>query len=834
MCCFSIIATLLTGCGEPSGVTVKWSPFTDSLLHDTVPIHYYADSLRREVLASTNDEEALWRLSRMSEYLAATPMAKVADEAYELNRKMNFKRGIIDATCKKGIALFKRQLYDSAFGYFTESRRLAHEAGNDSLEAQALCWMGDYYRLTYDFESCLATCDTAIEVALKAPDYSRACHAQAFIGDIYRIQDISDTARMYYAQAIANAQKGHDPLRKSFILTNLGEMKRVETQFDSAQIYFDSAYAIAFPMRDYVRMGFILSNKGDVARMTGDLPQAIAYYNQAIDAASKANDRRRIAIAYSSMSDVQLSMGETDKALETSKRCLALAIEIKDRGTQHGILSTMGEIYRAKHDLVTADSCFREAILICEALNNRMRLSVNHMSRAEMMLEKNLPDSALAIAERVLVIAEEIEDGNEIADAHRIIGKAWYMKGNTAKAIEHGNLSIALAREYDLLWLVSSSGQFLHEVYDEQGDYKNAYRMHVLWRRVQDSISGNDQVRKLAAVEYEAKEARLEAEQAKTEAALEADKSRQAQQITRQRAIIWSAVGGGVLLCILLVVAYRAFRNKRRANIEISEQKNEVEKQKGIVEEKNKEVMDSISYARRLQEAILAPLPVIAKSFPESFVVYIPKDIVAGDFYWFAETPTHRFIAAADCTGHGVPGAMVSVICSNALNRAVKEFQLTDPGKILDKVRGLVLETFASSESEVQDGMDISLLAVEGNTYTWSGANRALWIARNGAMEIIRGDKQPVGLSDDPAPFTTQVLSVQKNDVLFLFTDGYADQFGGEHGKKFKTSSLQSLLLQHADAPMKTQQEIIVREFLQWKSGFEQVDDVCVIAVRIK
>jgi serine phosphatase RsbU (regulator of sigma subunit) len=358
--------------------------------------------------------------------------------------------------------------------------------------------------------------------------------------------------------------------------------------------------------------------------------------------------------------------------------------------------------------------------------------------------------------------------------------------------------------------------------------------MHVLWRRVQDSISGNDQVRKLAAVEYEAKEARLEAEQAKTEAALEADKSRQAQQITRQRAIIWSAVGGGVLLCILLVVAYRAFRNKRRANIEISEQKNEVEKQKGIVEEKNKEVMDSISYARRLQEAILAPLPVIAKSFPESFVVYIPKDIVAGDFYWFAETPTHRFIAAADCTGHGVPGAMVSVICSNALNRAVKEFQLTDPGKILDKVRGLVLETFASSESEVQDGMDISLLAVEGNTYTWSGANRALWIARNGAMEIIRGDKQPVGLSDDPAPFTTQVLSVQKNDVLFLFTDGYADQFGGEHGKKFKTSSLQSLLLQHADAPMKTQQEIIVREFLQWKSGFEQVDDVCVIAVRIK
>ncbi|HXB13454.1 MAG TPA: SpoIIE family protein phosphatase, partial [Bacteroidia bacterium] len=264
----------------------------------------------------------------------------------------------------------------------------------------------------------------------------------------------------------------------------------------------------------------------------------------------------------------------------------------------------------------------------------------------------------------------------------------------------------------------------------------------------------------------------------------------------------------------------------------------ERKKDEEIIKEKNKDITDSIRYAKRLQDATMPPIKQIKNFLPDFFVLYKPKDIVAGDFYWIKKQGETVFVAAADCTGHGVPGSLVSIVCSNALNRAVKEFGLTETGLILDKTRELVVETFEKSQSNVQDGMDISLIALSQQangsvSLQWSGANNPLWYIKDGKLNEITADKQPIGKYYNTKPFTTHTATLAKCDTIYLFTDGYADQFGGEKGKKFKYKHLQEVIQSINGLGMELQKEKLEAVFEEWKGNLEQVDDVCIFGIRI-
>lgn len=257
--------------------------------------------------------------------------------------------------------------------------------------------------------------------------------------------------------------------------------------------------------------------------------------------------------------------------------------------------------------------------------------------------------------------------------------------------------------------------------------------------------------------------------------------------------------------------------------------------QKENLEVKNKEITDSITYAKRIQTAILPPDSVFKKHLKESFILYLPKDVVAGDFYWMEHLNDVVLFAAADCTGHGVPGAMVSVVCNNALNRSVREEGITDPGRILDRTRDIIVHEFGKSNEDVKDGMDISLCALNTKTLElkWAGANNPLWYVRNGELLEVKPDKQPIGQYFNAKPFTTHSLKLQAGDVLYVTTDGYQDQFGGEKGKKYKASNLKQLLLDNHHRSLEDQKKAVMTSFIDWKGKNEQVDDVCIIGVKI-
>ena len=252
------------------------------------------------------------------------------------------------------------------------------------------------------------------------------------------------------------------------------------------------------------------------------------------------------------------------------------------------------------------------------------------------------------------------------------------------------------------------------------------------------------------------------------------------------------------------------------------------------LEQRNREQLANITYAERVQKAMLPSAELMNELLPDHFVIHRPKDIVSGDFHWLARREQKVLFAVADCTGHGVTGALLSAMCSHQLDRVVNEFGFTEPGLVLDMTRQLVQERLAH-RAEVSDGMDISLCTIDRGTATisWSGANTDLFFVAGGEVHRLKAHREPIARTTRPTAFPTHCLRLSPGDTLYLMTDGLVDQFGGPKGKKFMVRRLRELLLQVDTLPMAERRAAIEAAFDAWKNGYEQVDDVTLVGIRL-
>lgn len=336
----------------------------------------------------------------------------------------------------------------------------------------------------------------------------------------------------------------------------------------------------------------------------------------------------------------------------------------------------------------------------------------------------------------------------------------------------------------------------------------------------------------------------------------EADQLIKEEKHLRDKMVLYFGIIFTIFIAVFSLVAYK---NKSKANKIIEQQKVAVEAQKSKIEiqhqeleHTHQEISSSIKYAERLQLAILPPKEDLENNLSDGFALFKPKDVVSGDFYWLQITESHNLLAVADCTGHGVPGAMVSVVCSNCLNRSVKEFGLIEPADILNKTRELVIETFERSGKGIKDGMDISMVAFKKGKITFAGANNPLWVIRNlnlltesqkdakttiikgnRAIFVVEADRQPVGLYEDMVKFSQTDIVLYENDYIYMLTDGYADQFGGPSNKKMKPKNFKTFLLNINEYEMEDQKMALLSNFEDWRGSTEQIDDVCIIGVKV-
>lgn len=294
-----------------------------------------------------------------------------------------------------------------------------------------------------------------------------------------------------------------------------------------------------------------------------------------------------------------------------------------------------------------------------------------------------------------------------------------------------------------------------------------------------------------------------------------------------------------ISLVIFALIAMVILRFVKQIARQDEEAKRKIEESNRIISQKNKDILDSINYARRIQYAILAPREEVFAVFREAFILYSPKDIVSGDFYYFSRMGDRVLIGAVDCTGHGVPGALMSMIGNDFLNHITQERQLTRPGEILDLLHEGITNVLKQDGKygETQDGMDIALLSFDLqhlSSIQYAGAYRSLCIVRNGELLQYPADKFPIGYAHmDRGKFTNHDVKIEKNDMLYIFTDGYADQFGGDRGKKFMVKRFQNLLVEISHLSIDQQEARLKVEFDKWKGDHEQVDDILVIGIRV-
>jgi serine phosphatase RsbU (regulator of sigma subunit)/tetratricopeptide (TPR) repeat protein len=607
---------------------------------------------------------------------------------------------------------------------------------------------------------------------------------------------------------------------------NTYSIKLVDINGDSCLHYALQAAALAIKNNLPKEQAFAYNIMGSVYLNKSDYPNALEYYLKALHIRESIHYQKGVAGTLNNLGNVYLQLGEQEKALSYFMKAFEINMQMDNKPWQGINVGNIGNVYFSQKNYKKALDHFNKALDIYTELGDIHGIASATDNIANCYNETNNLEKAVELHYKAIELFKEVGDDLRRVTAMINLATSYTNLHRNDSAIVYFNKGITGAKVMGIVEKVMEAEQNLATIYERENKPAEALKHYKLFVQARDSISNTSVTKQIAQKEMQFVLDKKEAEQKARE---KEEEIRHTEEIKQQKTITWSILMG------LLVVLVSSFMLLNRFRL-ISKQKNIIEEQRNIVSEKNKAVLDSINYAKRIQDAIIPDHDHFTKQFTEAFVLYQPKDIVAGDFYWSKRLHENLLIfAAADCTGHGVPGAMVSIVCSNALNTTLNEMLITQPAKVLDNVNSVVMEAFKKNDNEVKDGMDISLCLLNSKTkqLQWAGANNPLWIIRNGELLEYKADRQPIGTFVNSRSFTNHVIQLEEKDSLYLFTDGYSDQFGGENGKKFKSANLKKLLLNIKDQPMQRQYDLIKEELVVWMHNHEQTDDICIIGIRI-
>jgi serine phosphatase RsbU (regulator of sigma subunit) len=599
------------------------------------------------------------------------------------------------------------------------------------------------------------------------------------------------------------------------------------SKYNLVEKKLDTLYALANETKSDEILAEYYNLHGTFNKDQAKIKDAIYDYSKAVELYEKVKKTSSIAGAY-------INIGAIYNGLEEYKKSLSYyfkAMKIYQSGvpnTNIGILyNNIGSSYQKQHQYSNSNFYLRKAFKMAEANQDSMLAAMSTHNMGINYSENKNYDSAIVYYNNSLKYISQFGEGQGHIFNYKQIGEAFYYLNKFDKAEESLLKAVRISNEIGYSSGIEDIYALLSSVYESKKDYKRALQYNRIYTQLRDSLSSEAIKTGIIKAQYETEmqqQKKMQAQEQKSR-----DIVSQAKIDSQKKIIIASLIALAVVL-VLVIFVLRGYNAKRKANLIIS-------KQKEIVELKQQEILSSIYYAKRIQNALLTSENYFKKRLEDFFILYRPKDIVSGDFYWGLEHKELFYLIVADCTGHGVPGAFMSLLNISILNELIIEKGITRPDQILNEARKEIIRSLnPEGGDESKDGMDCILCAFDfkKGTLQYACANNSFFLKRENELIISETDKMPVGLShDNEKSFTLHEIEIKKNDVLFLITDGYADQFGGPKGKKFKHKQLQDVMLRIAGLNTELQKKELNSVFENWKGHLEQVDDICVIGIRI-
>jgi len=612
-----------------------------------------------------------------------------------------------------------------------------------------------------------------------------------------------------------------------------------ESNPSSAMNYASLALELAREINDRRGEAASLRRKATLYNFSGEFENCIAANLEALAINEIRGDLKGVALSYSDLGLVYNMRGQNEEALKYFEKALAIRLKLDDRKEVAASLGNIGSTNRKLRKFDEALNFFNRGLVIAkeENYNHLIEAFLNNMGNVYGDMG-DYPKS-LDYFNQFLQLKEEQGEKRSIAICLSNIGGLYNKIGNYKVALTYFERSLALAAEMEFTVLQRHIYQNVALTYQELGDSEKAFKYLRDYITLNDSLmsdKNNKTIEELRAkYEFEKKERELVEKDAKILQGEEAAR--------RQDQMIYGVIAVLILSIVFTALLYNRFRITRQ-------QKQIIESQKAIVDEKNKDITDSINYAKRIQTAMLRSDEEMSSLLGEHFVLFLPKDVVSGDFYWCHQQADEVIWVLADCTGHGVPGAFMSMIGNSLMNEIIIEKKLGNPGLILDALKAGIIKSLGVGSL---DGMDMSLCSLnrKTNELQFAGANNGVYIIRKGIGSTklsknegivifndnlieLRPDKQAVGYEEGRENlFTTRSVNLEKGDNIYASSDGYVDQFGGRSNKKLSARRFKAALSEFYSTPMTEQKEQVSNLLKDWQGDKEQIDDICVIGVTV-
>jgi len=703
----------------------------------------------------------------------------------------------------------------------------------------------------------------------KISDKHAEVQAYCQLGNYYRRTDSNDSSIAFYQQAISLAETIKDSLGIAESIYGVGATLSQLGKYSEAMEHYIKALSIKEEMKDRAGTSSVLNSIGVLFWYQGDYSNALDFFLRALPLRIEVNDLQGISYQHNNIGLVYRDIKEYDKAIFHMKKSWAIKIQLNDRRGISNSLMNIGSVFLIQNKLDSALIYLDQAGVIKEQIKDRGGFANVNRFKGEAYRKLRLHDKSLAFLNSAYLNYKDINEPRGQVESLVQLAITYFDIGQKDKAFELMGDAEKIALNSQMIDIKDQIYKNLYEFYDKQSDCQKSLYYYRQYVAVHDSILGQSNLKKMLTIQLKAEYDALMQKHSdlKDSELIEVEKERRSK--TRLAYFFMGAFG---LTLVVLGLFLYTLRNKQRVNNELGHQQLEVERQKQVLIEQRDELEiqknlviyqrdriinmltdlgESIDYAKKIQQAILPTSATLKQFFADFFIIYQPKESVGGDFYWVGSCGNQIGFAAADSTGHGVPGGFMSMLGISMINDMITRESVHTPATILGALRQNVINALGQKggEDDSHDGMDIALCTYDKNTQvlTYAGANIPIIISTNATFEPherivthfdglieLKPDRMPISYFDKMDSFNEISFRLNSGDTIYMFSDGFMDQFGGEMSKKFGHTAFRALLNSVKGLPLNQQKQVIWTSLEKWKGETEnQTDDILVMGVRL-